>query len=202
MKIINIAMAVGLVFTIFFSLAGFGRDVSDIQQSVLRLHILANSDSDDDQELKLKVRDRLLIEGEGIFDNPVSKEDMLETAKENSERFRQAALEVIRENGYDYDVRIEIGETQFDEREYKEVTMPAGIYNAVNVYIGAAKGHNWWCVMFPPMCLPAAEESKELGDVLSDSQLDIVENSERYEIRLKSLEIFQSLKEAVSDWIG
>ena len=127
---------------------------------------------------------------------------MRSLAENNVERLTAAAKEVINENGYDYDVRIEIGETKFDERVYNEVTMPAGIYTAVNVYIGEAAGHNWWCVMFPPMCLPAAEESEELDDVLSDEQLDIVENNEKYEIRLKALEIFDSIKEKVSDWIG
>lgn len=202
MKIINIAAAVGIIIAISFSLMGFGQDVEEIRENVLRLHILANSDSDEDQQLKLKVRDRLLEVGGEIFENTGSKEEMISLAENNLERLTAAAKEVINENGYDYDVRIEIGETKFDERVYNEVTMPAGIYTAVNVYIGEAAGHNWWCVMFPPMCLPAAEESEELDDVLSDEQLDIVENNEKYEIRLKALEIFDSIKEKVSGWIG
>ncbi len=202
MKIINIAAAMGIIIAISFSLMGFGQDVEEIRENVLRLHILANSDSDEDQQLKLKVRDRLLEVGGEIFENTGSKEEMISLAENNVERLTAAAKEVINENGYDYDVRIEIGETKFDERVYNEVTMPAGIYTAVNVYIGEAAGHNWWCVMFPPMCLPAAEESEELDDVLSDEQLDIVENNEKYEIRLKALEIFDSIKEKVSDWIG
>ncbi len=202
MKIINIAAAMGIIIAISFSLMGFGQDVEEIRENVLRLHILANSDSDEDQQLKLKVRDRLLEVGGEIFENTGSKEEMISLAENNVERLTAAAKEVINENGYDYDVRIEIGETKFDERVYNEVTMPAGIYTAVNVYIGEAAGHNWWCVMFPPMCLPAAEESEELDDVLSDEQLDIVENNEKYEIRLKALEIFDSIKEKVSGWIG
>ena len=202
MKIINIAAAMGIIIAISFSLMGFGQDVEEIRENVLRLHILANSDSDEDQQLKLKVRDRLLEVGGEIFENTGSKEEMISLAENNVERLTAAAKEVINENGYDYDVRIEIGETKFDERVYNEVTMPAGIYTALNVYIGEAAGHNWWCVMFPPMCLPAAEESEELDDVLSDEQLDIVENNEKYEIRLKALEIFDSIKEKVSDWIG
>ena len=202
MKIVNIAAAIGIIAAISFSLMGFGQDVEEIRENVLRLHILANSDSEEDQQLKLKVRDRLLEVGGEIFENTGSKEEMISLAEDNTERLAAAAKEVINENGYDYDVRIEVGETKFDERVYNEVTMPAGVYTAVNVYIGEAAGHNWWCVMFPPMCLPAAEESEELDDVLSDEQLDIVENNEKYEIRLKALEIFDSIKEKISDWIG
>ncbi len=202
MKIVNIAAAIGIIAAISFSLMGFGQDVEEIRENVLRLHILANSDSEEDQQLKLKVRDRLLEVGGEIFENTGSKEEMISLAEDNTERLTAAAKEVINENGYDYDVRIEVGETKFDERVYNEVTMPAGVYTAVNVYIGEAAGHNWWCVMFPPMCLPAAEESEELDDVLSDEQLDIVENNEKYEIRLKALEIFDSIKEKISDWIG
>ncbi|HIZ16840.1 MAG TPA: stage II sporulation protein R [Firmicutes bacterium] len=202
MKIVNIAAAMGIIAAISFSLMGFGQDVEEIRENVLRLHILANSDSEEDQQLKLKVRDRLLEVGGEIFENTGSKEEMISLAEDNTERLTAAAKEVINENGYDYDVRIEVGETKFDERVYNEVTMPAGVYTAVNVYIGEAAGHNWWCVMFPPMCLPAAEESEELDDVLSDEQLDIVENNEKYEIRLKALEIFDSIKEKISDWIG
>ena len=202
MKIVNIAAAIGIIAAISFSLMGFGQDVEEIRENVLRLHILANSDSEEDQQLKLKVRDRLLEVGGEIFENTGSKEEMISLAEDNTERLAAAAKEVINENGYDYDVRIEVGETKFDERVYNEVTLPAGVYTAVNVYIGEAAGHNWWCVMFPPMCLPAAEESEELDDVLSDEQLDIVENNEKYEIRLKALEIFDSIKEKISDWIG
>ena len=202
MKIVNIAAAMGIIAAISFSLMGFGQDDEEIRENVLRLHILANSDSEEDQQLKLKVRDRLLEVGGEIFENTGSKEEMISLAEDNTERLTAAAKEVINENGYDYDVRIEVGETKFDERVYNEVTMPAGVYTAVNVYIGEAAGHNWWCVMFPPMCLPAAEESEELDDVLSDEQLDIVENNEKYEIRLKALEIFDSIKEKISDWIG
>lgn len=202
MKIINIAAAIGIITAIAFSLLGFGRNVEEIRENVLRLHILANSDSEEDQELKLKVRDRLLEAGGEIFENTGSKEEMISLAENSIDIMTAAAKEVIKENGYEYDVRIEVGETKFDERVYNEVTMPAGVYTAVNVYIGDAAGHNWWCVMFPPMCLPAAEESEELGDVLSDEQLDIVENNEKYEIRLKVVEIFDSLKEKISGWIG
>lgn len=135
MKIINIAAAMGIIIAISFSLMGFGQDVEEIRENVLRLHILANSDSDEDQQLKLKVRDRLLEVGGEIFENTGSKEEMISLAENNVERLTAAAKEVINENGYDYDVRIEIGETKFDERVYNEVTMPAGhIYSGKCLY--------------------------------------------------------------------
>ena len=101
MKIINIAAAMGIIIAISFSLMGFGQDVEEIRENVLRLHILANSDSDEDQQLKLKVRDRLLEVGGEIFENTGSKEEMISLAENNVERLTAAAKEVINENGYD-----------------------------------------------------------------------------------------------------
>ena len=81
----------------------------------------------------------------------------------------------IRDRGYDYPVKVELTNMHFNTRVYETVTLPAGEYDALRVSIGEAQGHNWWCVMFPPMCLPAAEESKELQDVLDPAQMEIVE---------------------------
>ena len=79
----------------------------------------------------------------------------------------------------------------FDTREYETVTLPAGCYDALRITIGEAEGHNWWCVMFPPMCLPAAEESQELNDVLSESQMEVVENGDKYQVKFFAVELFE-----------
>ena len=96
--------------------------------------------------------------------------------------------------GYTYPVTVELEQTYFPTREYEQVTLPAGTYEALRVCIGAAEGHNWWCVIFPPMCLPAAEEPQELADVLDAQQLQIVEGQNRYVIKFKALEYYEQIK--------
>lgn len=188
-KILELSIFLGLIFTISFTLMGFNYECEKISNSVLRLHILANSDSKEDQDLKLAVRDRIINKSADIFnstDNLNCAENII------SEKFmdiESIAKEVITENGYNYDVKVQLVNMYFNNRQYEKVTLPAGNYDAVRIIIGEGKGKNWWCVMFPPMCLPAAEESKELSQVLNDKQLDIVENSEKYEIKFKLLEL-------------
>ena len=86
-----------------------------------------------------------------------------------------------------------------DTREYETVTLPAGCYDALRITIGEAEGHNWWCVMFPPMCLPAAEESQELNDVLSESQMEVVENGDKYQVKFFAVELFEKVKNWFQD---
>ena len=93
----------------------------------------------------------------------------------------------------DYPVKVEIGQSYFNTRTYDEVTLPAGQYDAVRILIGEGEGKNWWCVMFPPMCVPAASESEELSDVLSADQMEIVQNAECYEVKFKTLEIIEEI---------
>lgn len=81
----------------------------------------------------------------------------------------------------------------FNTREYEDVTMPAGYYDAIRIEIGAAKGKNWWCVMFPPMCVPAASEKEELKEVLSDSEMEIVTEKKQYEAKFAIVEAFESI---------
>ena len=97
-------------------------------------------------------------------------------------------------NGYNYPVDVELKNTHFNTRVYDEVTLPAGNYDALRVIIGDGNGKNWWCVMFPPMCLPAAEEKCELSEVLDESELKIVSNKSRYEVKFKVVELFEELK--------
>ena len=193
-----------VVFTVLLSCVSFAFDCGEIRKNVLRLHILANSDSENDQQLKLMVRDRLLRDGAELFTGSMNESQAAEAARQEIARLKAAAQDEIIKNGYTYSAEVEVAKTYFETRTYDGVTLPAGEYEAVCVSIGDARGNNWWCVMFPPMCLPAAQskrEDKQISDVLSDTQTDIVENKPKYEIRFKSVEVFEGLKRVFGRWI-
>lgn len=172
----------------------FSGKCESISEKILRLHIIANSDSCEDQTLKLKVRDEIINKFGSELEVYSNLEEAKQVAESKINEIEDFAKNVVHENGYDYPVRAEVTKMYFNIRRYKEVTLPAGFYTALRITIGQGKGKNWWCVMFPPMCLPAAEEKRELSEVLSDSQIDIVENEGEYIIKFKALEIFIEAK--------
>jgi len=173
---------------------------AEVYNSVLRLHVLANSDSDEDQALKLKVRDSLLAKGEELFRNCNSREEAISAAKNNLQILEEAAAATIRAEGYDYPVRIELCEEEYPTRSYEALCFPAGKYTSLKVLIGDAEGQNWWCVLFPPLCLSAATAKNDAEEAfiavgLTDEQYKIITESEssEYKVRFKILEAFESL---------
>ena len=169
---------------------------------MLRLHVLANSDSKEDQQLKLKVRDTVIKTAAGLFDAAASEGEALEQAKARLPELEAAARQRVFEEGYQYAVKAEICEMYFTTRQYDTVTLPAGVYDALRITIGEGKGENWWCVVFPPMCLSAATQAKEISNVLEPGQEDIVTKPERYEIRFKIVEIFEDICNFFRGWFG
>lgn len=180
----------GLIFTM--ATAGIRRAVSasaQVKTDTLRLHIIANSDSDFDQELKLKVRDRVLEYTGELFAEVSGKTEAEALAKYSADEIKSVAEEVIAENGADYSVSVEITNIWFETRSYDGFTLPAGDYDAVRIIIGAGEGHNWWCVMYPPLCLPGAENAlQKYGE-----NAKFVTGDE-FEIRFAFLEWLESLK--------
>lgn len=166
------------------------------------MHILANSDTEYDQNLKLKVRDKLLENSNEIFGGCENLEEMKIRANEKLDEINDIVLDVIHANGYNYTAQTQLVNMEFDAREYGDITMPAGKYDALRVTIGEAEGHNWWCVMYPPLCIPAAEkvESDEQAaeDYFEAEELDIMKNPDKYEVRFKCVELFRGLKEKLS----
>lgn len=165
---------------------------TNIADSVFRLHVIANSDSSEDQNLKYIVRDNLLEYMNEICNNCSSKEEAIKLVEENRNSFRQIALDTIRENGYSYDVNINIGNFEFPTKTYGDISLPAGYYDALRVEIGEAKGQNWWCVMFPPLCFVdissgvVPEESKEImHENLSDEEYALISDNSNSEIQFK-----------------
>ena len=172
----------------------------DISDSVFRLHVLANSDSIEDHELKYKVRDKLLTYMNSICKNTSSKEEAINIANSNISEFKKIAQDVIYENGYTYDVNVEIGNFEFPTKTYGDISFPAGYYDALRVTIGEAKGQNWWCVMFPPLCFidvtsgVVPDESKEvLKENMNEEDYALVSESESntgISFKFKLLEFF------------
>lgn len=194
MKIWEKSLCLALIGTILFSFTGFAAECEDIPNRVLRLHVLANSDTQADQNLKLKVRDRIVEVSSGLFSGVKDRADAEKIASENLGLLQSAAQDEVKKQGYDYPVKVELTNMYFTTRQYSEVTLPAGMYDALRVVIGSGRGHNWWCVIFPPMCLPAAEEKTELKDVLNGNELRVVDGNNNYVIRFKTLEAYEQVR--------
>lgn len=201
--LVQAAAIILILITTIISTAAFSTRCDEVRTNVLRLHILANSDSEADQALKLIIRDKLLTEGADVFDGSVTADNAADKIAEASERLKAVAEQTAKENGFDYEVKIEVTEEYFDTRSYEKVTLPAGRYKAVKVIIGEGAGKNWWCVMFPPLCLPAAEENDErdvkIDAILTDSGVRLIESNPKFEVRFKIVEIYEKIKSYFTD---
>ena len=169
----------------------------EIYDKVVRLHVLANSDSEEDQALKLKVRDGILDTVSKITEDCESKEEAERELRENIEDLISAAENTLRENGSDASVTVEIGNEKYPTREYGELRLPAGTYCSVRVNIGEAEGENWWCVLFPPLCTGSAvkidEELVEAGFTPDQVKVITESKSPKYKLKFKLLEIIGSI---------
>ncbi len=171
-----------------------GQELSD---KVVRLHVLANSDSEEDQALKLKVRDRILAYAEPLLAGAADRQEAEALLRGRVLELERIAAEEIRADGYDYSVTIELEDTVFPTREYEGFTFPAGKYLALRAIIGAGEGRNWWCVMFPPLCAAASAEVPEtaLAAGLSPSQVGLItEEDQGYVLKSKLVEFWRGLE--------
>ena len=174
---------------------------NDLSNSVFRLHVIANSDSKEDQELKYKVRDSLIEYMRSLTSNINTKDEIIQIAKSHKEDFEAIAKDVIKSNGYEYSVNVEIGNFAFPTKTYGDISFPSGFYDALKVKIGNAEGQNWWCVMFPPLCFVdinsgiVPEESKEnLQESLSEEEYNIISNnSDIINFKFKIVEFFENI---------
>ena len=171
-----------------------------IYESVVRLHVLANSDSEEDQELKLKVRDAILGYTSPKVIDSKSREEAIEILQGELDNIQNIAKQVVRDEGYDYAVEVSLGLEDYPTRNYESMSFPSGEYVSLRVLIGKAEGQNWWCVLFPPLCLSAASEKAENEDAfiavgLNSEQYKIITETEdtKYYLRFKFLEALQSL---------
>ncbi len=182
-----------IVAVCVYAVADFGAGCENIKDNVLRLHVIANSDSDDDQQLKLKVRDAIIQSGSLIFAECDDKDAAAEMAQSQSAYLKETAEQVIADEGKNYKVTIEIGEEMYPTRTYENATLPAGEYTSLRVIIGEGSGQNWWCVVFPPMCVSAAMKEDTLDTVLNEDGLQVVNSDPKYEVRFKLVEWWERI---------
>lgn len=191
-----------LLYVSFFDISG----AEHIMQSVLRMRVIASSDSEQDQELKLAVRDRILKSAPAIFKDCSTLEEAAAAAHEKLTEIKSLAEDTIKELGYEYPVDVEVKKQFFPTREYGDFTFPAGEYDTLTVTIGEGKGQNWWCVMFPPLCFvdmanntPHAQE--DLMAVLSEEEVNMLLAEKNPPIILKSkiLELFEKTRNFIAN---
>ena len=168
-----------------------------LSENIFRLHILANSDSNEDQELKLKVRDEIIEYMKTLSVGITDKQAVIELSKIHKNDFMEIAERVIHENGYDYPVNIEIGNFYFPTKYYGNISLPAGYYDALKIEIGNAQGQNWWCSLFPPLCfvdvssgIVDSEGEEYLKENLSEEEFELISSSSsEVEFKFKIVEI-------------
>lgn len=192
-KRIKLSLLCGLVCAVLLSLTQFEVLCEDLRQNVLRLHIIANSDSDFDQQLKLKVRDEILSETGQEFSDVSDLETAEKLTEKNLAKFENIAKRVIKENGADYDVEVTLGDAFFETRHYDTFSLPAGNYRSLIVKLGKGEGKNWWCVVFPSVCVSAAGEG-DLRQSVSEESVSVAENQDKYIVKFKVVEIYEKIR--------
>lgn len=201
-KIFYIISLIFLLFSfVLISLTSYANTISeDLSNNFFRLHILANSDSDEDQNLKLKIRDNIIEYMNTLSYSGLTKEEAINLTNSNLEIFKKIAETIILDEGYNYPVSLEIGNFYFPTKEYGNISLPAGYYDALKIEIGEAKGKNWWCSLFPPLCFVDIsagvidEESEEfLKENLSDDEFAIItDTSENVKFKFKIIELINN----------
>ncbi|MBQ4248756.1 MAG: stage II sporulation protein R [Clostridia bacterium] len=199
-RLIIPALIAGLIITAAGEMLAYSGDVCEVSDAVMRLHVVAQSDDASDQAAKLCVRDAVLREVEALADAASDKREFASLLAAHIPDIERTANDTLAGLGLSYTARAYIERADFPTREYGDVTLPAGRYDALRVVLGRGAGHNFWCVMFPPMCAGAVEEEegKEyLKENLRPGAFMMITDSEadvRYELRLKVADVISGLK--------
>ena len=190
------------LYVMLYSFSYANNVVSDLSNSLFRLHVIANSNTKEDQNLKYLVRDELISYMNTLCSNVSSKEQAIAIANEHLDDFQKVANEVIFKNGFNYSAKVQIGNFAFPTKTYGDISLPAGYYDALKVELGKAEGKNWWCVMFPSLCFVdinngiVPEESKEelQSSLLEEDYNLISSNNSEYKLKFKIVELFENSK--------
>ncbi|MBM6896790.1 stage II sporulation protein R [Pseudoflavonifractor capillosus] len=191
-------MAFAVVLTIGMWASVTQRALAD---EVLRLHVVANSDSDADQAVKLQVRDAILTAATPYLDGVNGQEQAEQALEPHLSELAQAGAAVLGEAGMDYPITVTITDQWFPTKEYTDFALPAGTYRSLQVVLGQGQGHNWWCVVFPPLCVSSVSEESvatSASGVLSEDQISLISGQDgEYVLRFKVLEWWDSLVQYV-----
>ncbi len=195
-KTLGFALAFVLLFAALMIAPAYA--ATGVYDGVIRLHVLANSDTDEDQALKLEVRDAILADSAGLLDGVTTRDEAAERVRAAIPRMETVAKERLAALGCDADVRVTLDRETYPRRVYEDFALPAGEYLSLRVQIGKAAGQNWWCVLFPPMCLSAATAEREsacLAAGLTEGQYRMITNTEgaQYKLRFKVVEVAEQL---------
>ena len=198
-KIFLIALIIAYILYCAFSITYFSSVSGEIRENVVRLHILADSNSEIDQNVKLKVRDALLEKNTQLLSNKVTPENATEYFKNSKDELEQCANEVLKENGLNYKATITLSKEYYTTRVYENLTFPAGVYTSIKVVLGSGEGKNWWCVMFPPLCVPVADggietsDNVNLEDYLNEDGKRLVSSQGKFKVGFKVIEWYEKL---------
>ena len=194
MKRIEIAVLIGIIFTVCVSsFTAFAREWDETRGEIIRLHVIPNSNEESDQQLKLSVRDAVLNSTMEVFTTHGSKQEIKTLAAENIVNIERIAQDEVYRLGYDYTVQADIVNMFFGTRVYGGFTLPAGHYDAIRVTIGKGQGENWWCVMFPPMCIPAA--TPESGEI--SERITSLNEEPRYKAGFALVEFMETIRSTI-----
>ena len=198
MKFNKIFIPLFLTFTIIIGIAqpvvAAVKTSEDISNKVFRLHILANSNSTEDQNTKLMLKNFILENSKDVIGGK-TLDEAISNAKNNRNDITEMCNEYLKSIGIDYKVVVSVVKEYFKTRVYDDFTLPAGKYNSLKIELGEAKGHNWWCIVFPSVCLSACTES--MNDYLNEDEMKLVSNT--YSPKFKVVEIYESAKEKIKN---
>ncbi len=189
-KFRNAIISILLIFSLISALEFFPFEERKVYTELIRLHILPNSSEEEDISLKLKVRDAILEESENIFISCESSDEAKKTMVSAGNKIEEIANRIISENGKDYKAKAVWGRETYPEREYDGVSLPAGEYYSLRILLGEGEGENWWCVLFPPLCLGASKvkEGFESVGISENAVKTFTESKPKYRIKFKLLE--------------
>lgn len=169
-----------------------------LARKMIRLHVIANSDSEQDQTLKLQVRDKVLAEATAILEASDNMEQAAQKLEQSLPDMEAIAAEEIIARGYDYPVSARLEETEFPTKDYDGFRLPSGEYLALRIVIGEGAGKNWWCVVFPPLCTTAATdwEQTAIAAGLDEEDISLItEENEGYVLKFRALELWENLRQ-------
>ena len=197
LRTVEIALMVGLAIFLGSGVLAL-RTQDELADKVVRLHVLANSDSEEDQALKLKVRDVVLERATAILEQSADRREAESRLRGELLELGRIAAEEIAAEGYNYPVTVELENTDFPTKKYDGFTLPAGEYLALRVIIGEGQGQNWWCVVFPPLCTAASADvpASALAAGFSEEEVNLItEENQGYVLKFKAVEWWETLKE-------
>ncbi|CEI74234.1 MULTISPECIES: stage II sporulation protein R [Romboutsia] len=207
--IILVLSLIGVISLMTLTINGEVKNINSLSENykdkLIRFHVIANSDSDEDQELKLKVRDAVIEYLQPKLSKSKNISQSEEIIKNEYDQIEKISENIIKENGYTYDIKVGIEYSNFPTKQYSSVVLPAGEYKALKIVIGEGTGKNWWCVMFPPLCFIDEENGvidkatdEKLKEVLTEEEYNLIthktkEEVSRVEVKFKIAEIIDSI---------